>query len=143
MASTLKEVDKNYPGEVRLVFRQFPMAGLHPNAPKAAEASLCAAEQGRFWEMHDLMFEDQSGLKEDDLKAKAARLQLDAAAFAACLDSGKYADKIKRDLRDGALAGVSGTPAVFINGRFLPGAQPYQEMARTIDEELKKTREKR
>lgn len=142
-ASTLKEVEKNYPKEVRVVFRQFPLANIHPNALKAAEASLCSQEQGRFWELHDEMFADQSTLKVEDLKAKAAKLKLDATAFNACLDSGKFAKKVSEEVRDGSVVGVSGTPAVFINGRFLSGAQPYQEVAKIIDEELKKGREKR
>jgi protein-disulfide isomerase len=138
MFSTLREIRKNYPENVRMVFRQFPLISIHSNAQKAAEASLCSHEQGRFWEMYDALFEDQTALKEDALKAKAALLKLDAAAFNACLDSGKYSDRVKQDLRDGSAAGVSGTPALFINGRLLSGAQPYQEIAKIIDEELKK-----
>jgi protein-disulfide isomerase len=83
------------------------------------------------------MFADQAALKEDALKAKAVMLNLDAAAFNACLDSGKYASRIMQDMRDGSAAGVAGTPALFINGRLLSGAQPYQEIAKIIDEELK------
>lgn len=143
MAATLKEVEKNHPKDVRLVFRQFPLTGLHPNAQKAGEASLCGQEQGRFWELHDAMFEDQASLNESDLKAKAAKLKLDPAAFNACLDSGKYANKVRQDMRDGAVAGVSGTPALFINGRFLSGAQPYREIAKIIEEELNQRRDVR
>ena len=75
-------------------------------------------------------------LKEEALKARAAKLQLDAAAFDSCLQSGKFADRVRQDVRDGARAGVSGTPALFINGRLLTGAQPYAEIAKIIDEEL-------
>ncbi len=142
-ASTLKEVEKNYPKDVRVVFRQFPLSNIHPYALKAAEASLCSQEQGHFWELHDEMFADQSALKIDDLKAKAAKLKLDTGAFNACLDSGKFAKRVTQEVRDGSIAGVSGTPAIFINGRFLSGAQPYPEVAKVIDQELKKSREKR
>ncbi len=142
-AATLKEVEKNYPKDVRVVFRQFPLTNIHPYASKAAEASLCSQEQGRFWELHDAMFADQSALKIEDLKAKAAKLKLDANAFNACLDSGKFAKKVAQEVREGSIAGVGGTPAIFINGRFLSGAQPYPEVAKVIDEELKKGKEAR
>jgi protein-disulfide isomerase len=135
---TLKEIQKNYARQVRLVYRQYPIAAIHPDAFKAAEASLCAGAQGRFWELHDMMLEEQGSLKEEDLKAKAARLQLDIAAFNDCLQSGKSANRVRQDLREGSRAGVSGTPALFINGRFLSGAQPYEEIAKIIDEELKR-----
>jgi protein-disulfide isomerase len=138
VVGTLKEIQKNYAGQVRLVYRQYPIAAIHPDAFKAAEASLCAGAQGRFWELHDMMFEEQGSLKEEDLKVKAARLQLDIAAFNDCLQSGKSANRVKQDLREGSRAGVSGTPALFINGRFLSGAQPYEEIAKIIDEELKR-----
>lgn len=134
--STLREVLKNYSTQVRLVYRQYPIAAIHPDAYKASEASFCAGAQGRFWEMHDLLLNEPSSLKEEALKARAAKLQLDAAAFNSCLQSGKFADRVKQDVRDGARAGVTGTPALFINGRLLTGAQPYAEIAKVIDEEL-------
>ena len=135
---TLYRVLKDFSPDVRLVFRQLPLSEIHPLAEKAGEASLCAQEQGKFWEMHDLMFKDQANLKVEDLKAKAAGLGLDAAAFNSCLDSGKYAQTIRQDIRNGALAGVSGTPAAFINGRFFGGARPYDELAAMVKEELQK-----
>lgn len=135
---TLYRVLKDFSPDVRLVFRQLPLSEIHPLAEKAGEASLCAQEQGKFWEMHDLMFKDQANLKVEDLKAKAAGLGLDAAAFNSCLDSGKYAQTIRQDIRDGALAGASGTPAAFINGRFVGGARPYDELAAMVKEELQK-----
>jgi protein-disulfide isomerase len=136
--STLREILKNYSTQVRLVYRQYPIAAIHPDAYKASEASFCAGAQGRFWEMHDLLLNEPGSLKEEALKARAAKLQLDAAAFNSCLQSGKFADRVKQDVRDGARAGVSGTPALFINGRLLTGAQPYTEIAKIIDEELRR-----
>jgi protein-disulfide isomerase len=133
---TLREILKNYPSQVRLVYRHYPIAAIHADAFKAAEASLCAGAQGQFWEMHDLMFTEPGGLKEDALKARAAKLQLDTAAFNTCLQSGKYADQVRKDLLAGARSGVSGTPALFVNGRLLTGALPYAEIAKVIDEEL-------
>lgn len=132
---SLEKVHENYGDKVRVVFRQFPLS-FHAEAQKAAEASMCAFEQGKFWEMHDAMFADQKGLAVDKLKEKAASLGLDSAKFDECLDSGKYYDQVQADTRDGVVAGVQGTPAMFINGRFLSGAQPYENIAAIIDEEL-------
>jgi protein-disulfide isomerase len=133
---TLDEVNEKYGDQVRLVFRQFPLS-MHPNAQKASEASLCAHDQGKFWPMHDLLFQEQSKLGLVDLKDKASRLGLDRGEFDSCLDSGRYEDKVKKDMQDGASAGVSGTPALFINGIPLPGgALPYEAVSKAIDEEL-------
>jgi protein-disulfide isomerase len=133
---TLHQVVTKYGNLVRLVYRQFPLSPMHPYAEKAAEASLCAADQNHFWEFHDLLFETQSKLKEEDLKARAAELKLDPSAFATCLSSGKYAEKVKQDQREGYAHGVSATPAIFINGRFLSGALPLADLSKTIDEEI-------
>ena len=135
---TLYRVLRDFSSDVRLVFRQFPLSEIHPMAEKAGEASLCAQEQGKFWEFHDLMFKDQAKLKVEDLKAKSAELGLDTSAFNACLDSGKHAQRIRQDIRDAAVAGASGTPAVFINGRFFGGARPYDELAAIVKEELQR-----
>ncbi|MGI5863714.1 MAG: DsbA family protein [Myxococcales bacterium] len=136
-AKTADQVMANYAGKVRLVFRDFPLP-FHEQAPKASEAGLCANEQGKFWEMHDEMFSAQDKLSVDDLKAAAKKLGLDSAKFDACLDSNKYAEQVKKNTEDGKEAGVQGTPAFFINGRLLSGAQPYEEFKRVIDEELAK-----
>ncbi|MDX1500961.1 MAG: thioredoxin domain-containing protein [Thermoanaerobaculia bacterium] len=136
LAPTLDRVREEYGEKVRLVFRQFPLHNIHPNAQKAAEASLCAHEQGRFWEMHDTMFREQRALGVEQLKQKAARLELDTESFNECLDSNRYAEKVDLDLQAGVAAGVTGTPAMFINGRFLGGAQPFEAIAEVIDEEL-------
>jgi predicted DsbA family dithiol-disulfide isomerase len=133
---TLLRLERNYGDKIRIVFRQFPIAELHPNAPKAAEASLCANEQQRFWDLHDAMFSDQQKLSVPDLKARASELKFDVNRFNTCLDSGKYADAVKKDISEGSKAGVSGTPGIFINGRFLSGARPYEELQQIIDEEL-------
>jgi protein-disulfide isomerase len=133
---TLEEVQENYGDRVRLVFLQFPLS-MHPNAQKAAEASLCAHDQGKFWPMHDLLFQEQSKLGLADLKDKASRLGLDRGAFDACLDSGRYEERVKEEMKEGASAGVSGTPALFINGIPLPGgALPYEAVVKAIDEEI-------
>jgi protein-disulfide isomerase len=135
---TLEQVKKKYGDKVRIVFRQYPLP-IHNNAPKAAEAALCANDQGKFWEMHDAMFADQQGLAPDALKAKATKIGLKADQFASCLDSGKHADEVKKDIAAGSAAGVNGTPAMFVNGRFISGAVPLDDITKVIDDELKKT----
>ena len=124
-----------YAGKVRLVFRQFPLP-MHPHAPKAAEAALCAQDQGKFWEMHDQLFANQRALDEDKLPDYAKAVGLDEAKFKECLSSGQKQAIIKADTEAGEAAGVSGTPAFFINGRFLNGAVPKAEFEKIIDEEL-------
>lgn len=137
LVPTLRQIQKNYGAKVRLAFRQFPLTSIHPNAQKAAEASLCAGDQGRFWEMHDLLFQEPKSLGLEALKDKAIQLKVDTTAFSTCLDSSKQAERVKQDLRDGSRAGVTGTPAIFVNGRFISGAVPYEEIAKTVDEELR------
>jgi protein-disulfide isomerase len=134
---TLTQLHEKFPDQVRVVYRHFPLSS-HPNAQKSAEASLCASDQGKFWEMHDLMFEEQQKLTVADLKDKAARLELDAAKFAECLDSGRHAEAVKTDAREGSAAGVNGTPAFFINGRFLSGAVPFESFTEVIEDELRR-----
>lgn len=134
---TLKRVQEQYGDQVRLVFKQYPLPN-HPHAQKAGEASLCAHDQGKFWELHDAMFEDQQNLGPEALVAKAERLGLDVASFRECLQSGRYADAVQEDLREGARAGVSGTPAMFVNGRLVSGAVPYEQISQVIDEELER-----
>ncbi|HZF13242.1 MAG TPA: thioredoxin domain-containing protein [Thermoanaerobaculia bacterium] len=134
---TLDQVKQKYGDKVRIVFRQYPLP-IHNNAPKAAEAALCANDQGKFWEMHDAMFADQGGLAPDSLKAKATKIGLKADQFAACLDADKHADEIKKDMAAGTAAGVNGTPAMFVNGRFINGAVPIDDITKVIDDELKR-----
>jgi protein-disulfide isomerase len=132
---TLEQVKEKYGDKVRIVFRQYPL-NFHQFAQKAAEASLCANEQGKFWELHDAMFQNQQALAVEQLKAKAVELGMNAEQFNTCLDNAKYAAQVKADFDDGSKAGVSGTPAMFINGRFLSGAQPLNEITKVIDDEL-------
>jgi len=135
---TLKQVEKNYPQQVRIVYRQFPLTNIHPHAQKAAEASLCANDQQKFWEFHDSMFSNQSELSVPDLKQRAVDLKLNAQMFNQCLDSGKHVAAIQADIQEGARNGVTGTPALFINGRLLAGNQPYAEIRNVIEDELQR-----
>jgi protein-disulfide isomerase len=134
--ATLKKLDAAYPGKIRVVYRDFPLVQIHPNAARAAEAAACANEQGKFWPMHDAMFEHQDKLAEADLKQSAAALGLDATAFNQCLESGRHTAQWQKDTAEGEAYGVSSTPAFFINGRLIVGAQPYESFARILDEEL-------
>lgn len=136
---TLKLVERNYPDKVRFVYRQFPLTSVHRYAQKAAEASLCANEQQRFWEFHDSMFSDQSRLDVASLKQRAATLGLNTTAFDTCLDSGRQAEAIRKDQEEARKAGVSSTPTLFINGRLLTGNRPYAELREIIEDELKRS----
>ena len=132
---TVEQVMQAYPDKVRLVFRHFPLE-MHKEAPKAAEAAMCANEQGKFWEYHDTLFQNQQALSVENLKTYAGNLKLDEKKFAECLDSGRMAAVVKADMEAGSKVGVTGTPAFFINGVMLSGAQPFEEFKKVIDEEL-------
>ena len=127
-----------YGEDVRLVYRHFPLNSIHPQAQKAAEASECAADQGKFWEFHDKVFASQELLSggATQLKKWAGELGLNASKFASCLDSGEKADMVQAGLDSGSAAGVTGTPAFFINGVALVGAQPFSSFQQVIDEQL-------
>jgi protein-disulfide isomerase len=134
---TIKQLQTKYKDRVRLVFKDYPL-DIHPFAPKAAEAGSCAAEQGRFWEFHDKLFENPRALQVPDLKRTAQSLGLDAAKFGECLDSGKFAAEWQADMAEGNKAGVNGTPTFIANGRMVVGAKSFEEMSKILDEELAK-----
>ncbi len=127
-ADTMKQVEENFKDKVVIAFRHYPLAG-HPEGLPAAEASECAAEQGKFWEMHDKLFADNKAgrLSADQYKKDAGDLGLDAAKFSQCLDSGKYKNKVETDIAEGERAGVTGTPTSFVNGNIYPGAYPFED----------------
>ena len=133
---TLKRLQETYGDQVRIVWKDFPLTAAHPQAFGAAQAGQCAQEQGKFWEYHDRLFANQQALQPESLKAYAAAAGLDAAAFDTCLDTAKYAGRVQEQLDAGTGLGVTSTPTVFINGRLLSGAQPYDVFAKIIDEEL-------
>lgn len=136
-ATTITELEKAYPGKVRFAYRHFPMPA-HTNAMNAAEASLCAAEQKKFWEFHDMLFANTDKLGQSDLKGYAKKLGLDMGKFDQCQTSNRNVARVQKDTRDGVRQGVTGTPTFFINGHRLVGAQPLESYKKVIDAELKK-----
>jgi protein-disulfide isomerase len=134
---TVEQVLKTYGNKIRFVYRHFPLPN-HPNARPAAEAAACAEQQGRFWQYHKELFANSSRLSNDDLKSHATRAGLDQKAFAECFDGQKMKARVDADIEEAEAAGVSGTPAFFINGRPLDGAQPFSAFKALIDEELSK-----
>jgi protein-disulfide isomerase len=132
----LMELEK-YKGKIRLVYRDYPLE-FHKLAPKAAEAAHCARAQGdeRYWQMHGRLFAATPKLEVTDLKAYARELGLDGGRFDKCLDSGEMAKVVQEHFKAGADAGVRGTPAFFINGRLISGAQPLEAFKAIIDAEL-------
>ncbi|MFN0071465.1 MAG: thioredoxin domain-containing protein [Chloroflexota bacterium] len=133
---TLTRVLEKYPGKVRMFFRHLPLDALHPQARNAAEASWCAQDQGKFWEYHDLLFANAPKAAQDDLKHYAEQIDLDMKTFKSCLSQNAHRDSVQRDIDEVTKLGMSGTPAFFINGRPLSGAQPLEKFVQVIDEEL-------
>jgi len=132
---TLAAIEERYPNDVRIVFRNFPL-GNHSRATPAAEAALCADDQGKFWPYHDVLFENARALEDEQLVSYAEQVGLDKAAFEACIDEGRFSDQVARDIEEGRAAGVTGTPAFFVNGVMLSGARPKEAFFELIDTEL-------
>ncbi len=143
----MQQIEKDYieTGKMKHVFMDFPLP-MHSQAMKAAEAANCAGDQGKFWEMHDKLFANQQALKQEDLVKHAEALGLDMTKFKQCLDSGKRAEVIKKEMAEGQKAGVTGTPAFLIgfsqpDGKVkatkkIVGAQPYASFKAAINEML-------
>jgi protein-disulfide isomerase len=112
----IKEVQARLGERLRFVFRNFPITTAHPHAEQAAEAAEAAAAQGRFWEMHDLLYENQSRLEEADLRAYAGQLELDVESFGSELAEHVHAERVREDFMSGVRSGVNGTPTFYING---------------------------
>jgi protein-disulfide isomerase len=141
---TWPQIESEYvsTGKIKYVFRDMPLE-FHKNAFKAAEASHCAGEQGKYWEMHALLFENQAALAPEQLGGYAKSLGLKEAAFQQCLDSGKFAAEIRKDMADASTAGITGTPSFLVGivqpdgrvkiARKLVGAKPYAEFKAAFD----------
>jgi protein-disulfide isomerase len=134
---TISKLESDFPGKVRVVWKNFPLS-FHQNAKPAASAALAAGEQGKFWEMHDKLFANQQSLDRASLEKYAQELKLDLGRFKAALDSNKFEAQIASDMKEGAAVDVSGTPATFVNGRKIGGAYPYETFRKVVDQELAK-----
>lgn len=133
---SLIDLQKNFPGQVRRVWRHFPLA-MHVGAQLTHEASECAFEQGKFWEYHDKLFDTLGQPRDKSALVKMAEdLKLDKDKFEKCLTTEKYKDRVLKDLAKGSQVGVSGTPAVFVNGQLVEGAQPYQNFEQVVKSKL-------
>ena len=143
---TLPQIVDEYvkTGKVKYVLREFPLESIHPYAFKASEAAQCAGEQGKYWEMHDRLFANQNALTQPQLPGHAEAVGVDAGKFKGCLESGKYAAKVRKDLGDAQKAGATGTPTFYLGRtdpkstdvksvRKLVGAQPYAAFKDAID----------
>jgi predicted DsbA family dithiol-disulfide isomerase len=132
----LADVLAKYPKDVRLVHRHFPLDRIHPFARPAAEAAMCADEQGRFWEFHDEIFALDGKLDEKTFDTIAGKLGLDSVAFDRCIEEQRFKDYVENDAKAGEAAGVTGTPAFFVNGIPMKGARDVADLSRVIDGEL-------
>ncbi len=136
---TLAQLSQQYGDKIRLVYKHFPL-GMHPFAQKAAEASECAGEKGKFWELHDLLYANQQALEVDKLVEYAEKIGLDGNDFRQCVESGRMEARIKKDVEAGANAGVQSTPSFFVNGVKVRGAQGVDFFKEIIDGELGDTK---
>jgi protein-disulfide isomerase len=132
---TLPQLRRDYGDRVRYVSRQFPL-DIHPNAPGAARAAVCAHEQGRYWQLHDLLFARQEALGSRNLAGYVREAGLDMSRYSTCLRSAATRARVERDLEDGRRYGVTGTPTFFIDGRVIRGAQPYAQFKAQLDAAL-------
>jgi protein-disulfide isomerase len=130
----LKKLEEEFTGKVALAYKDFPLP-MHPRAEKAAEAARCAAEQGKFWEFHDALFDDHQ-MELAQLKEHARTLKLDAASFDQCLDAGEQAAAVRKDFAQAQRLGLTGTPAFFVNGHFLSGAVSYGTLREVVQQQL-------
>jgi len=133
---TLSQLQQKYGDKVRVVWKDFPLTQIHPDAFRAAEAAHCAGEQGKFWEYHDLLFGNQKALQPSDLTKYAADAKLDTKRFDACVMSSKFTDRVRSGMKLGGQLGVNSTPTLYINGRMVAGAYPLEALSAMVDEEL-------
>jgi predicted DsbA family dithiol-disulfide isomerase len=140
---TLQSVIAQYPHQVRFVFRNFPLTEIHPHAMHAAEAAVCAEQQGKFWPMHDAIYADGAPLSDAALRALSKQVGLDSQKFETCVHSGAPVKEIDADMNSGESLGVESTPTLFIDGRYINGDVPREQLVSVINEELKiKARQK-
>ena len=134
----MKQIEATYKDKVQIVWKNLPLTSLHNKAMGAALASEAAHQQGKFWEMHDKIFANQSKLELDDLKQYAKELGLDTGQFEKDLVDPRTKKRVDDDMAEAGSLGVTGTPAFFVNGRYLNGAQPFDGFAKLINAELQR-----
>jgi protein-disulfide isomerase len=134
--AALARVRETYGDRVRIVYRDFPLVQLHPQARRAAQAARCAGDQGKYWEMHDAIYAGDANSSDGYVTGLATKIGADAPALLACLNAGAHDTAIQKDIDEGTALGVTGTPTFFVNGRAVFGAQPYEAFAKIIDDEL-------
>ena len=134
---TLERLLTTYPQSVRLVFKHNPLP-MHPESPLAHRASIAAAEQGKFWEMHDMIFSNIRDVSRGTLMSYARELNLDLAKFTSDLDSDEVRSLLDLDIAESARLGVSGTPMFFINGKIVSGAQPFENFQAIVEREIRR-----
>lgn len=132
----IQQVLATYPDHVRVVYRQLPLRSIHPQAQAAAEASLCANDQGKFWEMHDALFALNGKLQDSSYADLATKLGLKADDFANCMTEHKHAKTVEADTAAADAVGATGTPYLLVNGRSLNGAASFNDMAMLVEDEL-------
>jgi protein-disulfide isomerase len=130
----IKEVQARMGERLRFVFRNFPISTSHPRAEQAAEAAEAAAAQGRFWEMHDLLYENQARLRDEDLHAYAERLGLDLGTFDRELAEHVYAERVHEDFMSGVRSGVNGTPTFYVNGARHDGPYDLETLVAVLEQ---------
>ncbi|MBH25314.1 MAG: thioredoxin [Myxococcales bacterium] len=136
---TLAQIQKEYGDKVRISFKQLPLP-FHKDAFLAAEAALAAGEQGKFWEYHDILFQNQKALKRPDLEKYAEQLQLNMGKFKAALDSNKFKKQVEQEMAMARKVGARGTPHFFVNGKRLSGAQPFPKFKEAVEDALKRAK---
>lgn len=139
----IRELMAQYSGRVRYVYRDFPVSEIHDNAQKAAEAGACAHAQGKFWALHDKIFQNAPQIAVADVKNYARASGLDMSLFTTCLDSGQFANEVQKDYSDGVALGVRGTPTWFINGRKVEGVIPRDVFVKLLDQLLASSSQKK
>tara|TARA_B100000315_G_C14594679_1_gene598082 strand:- start:8890 stop:9654 length:765 start_codon:yes stop_codon:yes gene_type:complete len=137
-SQTLPQIEEEYvnTGKVKFVYKHFPLDNIHPQATPAALASECAQEQGKFWEFHNTIFENQQSLSDASYKQWAVDLSLDTEKFNDCYDTQKYLSDVRDDLQKGSAAGIRGTPGFLLNGQLISGAKPFAVFEQAIEAEL-------
>lgn len=129
-------LQKAYPDQIRLIYRDFPLTGIHQNAVGASLAANCAGDQDKYWEFHEQLFKAENGLGFEAMQGYAEKMGMDTTKFVSCITSDQYLDEVRQDFEDGRDLGINGTPTFFIGTYRLVGAQPLEAFQQVIDAKL-------